>query len=70
MSTNEIIEVINNLPVSERILIIEQTLKGIRGIEESLLMHEAADEMLDEYKNNRELTEFTNIDFDNFYEAR
>jgi hypothetical protein len=33
-------------------------------------MKDAVEEMLVEYKTNKELTAFTSIDFDDFYEAK
>ncbi|MBI3194583.1 MAG: hypothetical protein HYZ34_08990 [Ignavibacteriae bacterium] len=33
-------------------------------------MEIAGQELADEYTNNKELTVFTNLDFENFYEAR
>jgi hypothetical protein len=70
METREIICAIKMLPVSERILIIEQTLKTIREIETGKMMENAADALLEDYKNNKELTAFTVLDCEAFYETR
>ncbi len=70
METKEIIQQIVKLPVEERLLVIERTLKSIRekAIEEK--MGKAVAELQEEYKTNKELTVFTDIDFENFYESR
>lgn len=70
METREIIKAIKKLPVSKRILIIEQTLKTIRENEMGKQMEKAADTLLQDYKNNTELTEFTALDYEAFYETR
>jgi hypothetical protein len=70
METKDIIEQIEKLPVEKRMLIIEQSLKSIRERELKARMGEAVEELQEEYKINHELTAFTVIDFDNFYEPR
>jgi hypothetical protein len=70
MNTEELITEIRKLPVRERILIAEKTIKSIRELEESQALSVAAEALFSEYKTNKELTSFTNIDFDHFYEAR
>jgi hypothetical protein len=69
-NTMEIIKQIEQLPVEKRMLIIEKTLKSIREREIKGKMSGAVDELREEYKTNRNLTAFTDIDFDNFYESR
>jgi hypothetical protein len=70
METQHIMKEIEKLPVEERILIIEQTLKTIREREIKEKMAKAVDELQVEYKTNKELTAFTDIDFESFYESR
>ena len=70
METKDIIEQIEKLPVEKRMLIIEQSLKSIRERELKARMGKAVEELQEEYKINHELTAFTDIDFDNFYETR
>jgi len=70
MDTNEIIKAIQKLPVSKRIYVVEKTIHSIRTKEEKTQMENAADLLLDEYKTNEELIQFTKLDFENFYEAR
>ena len=70
MSITEILNEINLLPPKEKIWIIQQALKSLQGTvtKDELLM--AADAMEEEYRTNKDLTAFTDIDFENFYEAR
>lgn len=69
-NTIEIIKQIEQLPVEKRMLIIEKTLKSIREREIKGKMSRAVDELREEYITNKNLTAFTDIDFDNFYESR
>ena len=70
MRTTEIIKAIQNLPVQKRIYVIEKSIHSIRQQEDSRQLQKASDELYTDYKSDRELTAFTNIDFENFYEAR
>jgi hypothetical protein len=70
METKEIIQQIENLPVEKRMLIIEQALKSIREKEIKGKMNKAVEDLQEEYKTNKDLTAFTEIDFENFYEPR
>ncbi len=70
METQKILEQIGKLPVEEKMLIIEQTIKSIREKEAKGKMINAVAELEEEYKTNKELTVFTDIDFENFYETR
>jgi hypothetical protein len=70
MGTKEILTAIKKLPVSDRMLIVEKTLKNIREAAIKKNMEEAADALLEDYKSNKDLTVFTSIDFESFYEAR
>ena len=70
MRTNEIIKEIQRLPVQKRIYVIEKTIHSIRKQEDINELKKAADELLVDYKTDKELTAFTNIDFEDFYEAK
>ena len=70
MGTKEILMAIKKLPVSDRMLIVEKTLKNIREASIKKDMEEAADALLEDYKSDKELTAFASIDFESFYEAR
>ena len=69
MTTTTLIQEINRLPLPDKLLVVEQTLKSIRA-EKAKQLNEAVDALHDEYKTNIELTAFTNLDKEPFYEAR
>jgi hypothetical protein len=70
METQEILKAIKKLPVNKRILIIEKTLKTIRESETRKRMTDAANVLCEDYSGNKELTEFTLLDCESFYETR
>jgi hypothetical protein len=70
MRTNEILKEIKRLPVRKRIYLIEKAIHSIREQEEKDQMKKAVDELYSDYKNDKELTAFTDIDFEDFYETR
>ena len=70
MGTKEIIKEIQRLPIPKRMLVIERTLKSIRERELNIKIKKAVDALLKDYQSDKELTVFTGIDFENFYETR
>lgn len=70
MRTNEILKEIKRLPVRKRIYLIEKAIHSIREQEEKDQMKKAVDKLYSDYKNDKELTTFTDIDFEDFYETR
>jgi hypothetical protein len=70
MSTHEILKEINKLPVEDRLIIIEKAIETIRSLELDQQLSIATEEMADEYKINKELTVFTSLDLEDFYETR
>jgi hypothetical protein len=70
MKTDEIIKEIEKLPVEKRILVIEKSIHSLRLEENKNQMKKAANTLLTEYKIDKELTSFTDLDFENFYETR
>ena len=70
METKEIVSEIEKLTVKERLQIIEKTARTIQMDDEKEQMKIAADQLYDDYKNDTELTAFTNLDLEDFYEAR
>ena len=71
MTATQIVSEINKLAVSERILIIESTLKNLRfQTKEKLSMKKSAKLMLNDYLNDSELTAFTSLDYEDFYETK
>ena len=70
MRTIELIKEIQRLPMQKRIYVIERSIHSIRKQEDFSQMSKAANALLLDYKLDKELTAFTNLDYDNFYEAR
>jgi hypothetical protein len=70
MRTTDLINEIKRLPLQKRIFLIEKTLHSIRQDEEANQMKKAVDLLLEDYKTDLELTAFTNIDYEQFYETR
>ena len=69
MSTKEIIQGIKKLPFSQRLRVIEKALKTLNESADTQL-EQAAKVLLSDYKKDKELTAFTAIDFEKFYETR
>ncbi len=70
MQTLEILREIQKLPLIKRFYVIEETLKTIKREELNHQMEQAANELVEEYTINKELTSFSDIDFESFYEAK
>ncbi len=70
METKELIKEIQRLPINKQKVLIEQALESIRESEMKKKMEYAVDSLVNDYHADKELTIFTNIDFDNFYEAK
>lgn len=70
MKTKELIKEIEKLPVRDRIYVIERSMNLIRKQEKKDQMKKAADELYEDYLTDNELTVFTDLDFENFYETR
>lgn len=70
MKTTELIREIQRLPFQQRIYVIEKTIHSIRKQEDTNLMKKAADALSEDYQTDKELTIFTNIDFEDIYETR
>jgi hypothetical protein len=69
METTKIIHEIQSLPFSKQIYIAEWIIKSIRQRETKSQMEIAAEKLYKDYQNDKELTIFTNLDFENFYET-
>ena len=71
MTSVQIITEINKLSLTERIRVIENTLKVIRQeAKRKANMKSAAKLLLDDYLNDKELTALTSLDFVDFYETK
>ena len=69
MEALEIIRNVNRLPVSQQMLIAERIIHSIRRKEQPS-MKTAAERLYADYMNDENLTMFTQLDCDDFYEAR
>jgi hypothetical protein len=69
MSSKEILQDIKRLPFHERLTVIEKALKTLHESSETQ-MEKAAKALLSDYKNDKNLTAFTSLDLEKFYEAR
>jgi hypothetical protein len=68
MTTVKILGEIVKLPLSERIKLAESILRNIRM--ESQSLSAGAKALLADYQNDSELTAFSVLDMENFYEAQ
>lgn len=70
METTEIINRIKRLSLQSKMEVLEKTIQSIKedDLKRTLLI--ASEKMCDDYSNDKELTAFTNIDFDDFYETK
>jgi hypothetical protein len=68
--TSEIIKEIQRLPIQKRIFVIEKTIHSLRKHEDTNQLKKAADSLCSDYKSDKELVAFTNLDFEDSYEAR
>ncbi len=66
METLEIMRGIRSLSIAQRLWVAEQTLNTIRESETRDEMAAAADLLLEDYQNDKELTVFTALDFGDF----
>jgi hypothetical protein len=70
MSTSEILDKINQLSPSEKLFIIEKTFKDLLRSNAVQQMTVASEALEHKYRTNSELTAFTSIDLEDFYEAK
>jgi hypothetical protein len=70
MQALEIIQEIQRLTLTKRFYVVEETIKSIKKEEMNNQMELAANELYSDYTTNKDLTAFTTLDFENFYEAK
>lgn len=70
MSTAEILNKINQLSPAEKLFIVEKTFKDLLHSNAIQQLTVAAEALEIEYRTNQELTAFSSIDFEDFYEAK
>jgi hypothetical protein len=63
-----LIEEIERLPLTQKIIIIEETLESIKRREITRQMEIVAELLCDDYNDNKELTAFSVLDGEDFYE--
>jgi len=69
MSTEELLKEIAKLTVKDKLLLVEETIKSVRNTSADNI-EKAVKIMIDEYKNDKELTALTALDFEDFYEPK
>lgn len=69
MTPANIIRELERLPLTDKLFVIERTLKSIRTEKEKSLKV-AVDTLYNDYKSGKELTVFTQLDTEPFYETR
>lgn len=70
MQTIDLILEIQRLPLTKRFYVVEETIKSIKREEMQHQMELAANELYHDYVKDKELTAFTSLDFENFYETK
>ncbi len=69
MTATAIIKEIKKLPLSDKLLLVEQTINAIKR-EQQEELRQAVDLLYDDYVNDKNLTAFTVLDAESFYEAK
>jgi hypothetical protein len=70
MQEIDLINEIQRLPIIKRFFVIEETIKSIKKEELGNQMELAVNALYYDYKNDKDLTDFTSIDMDNFYKTK
>ena len=69
MEVLEIVHSVNRLPLSQQMLVAERIIRSIRQREQPL-MEMAAERLYVDYTTDKDLTAFTQLNCEDFYEAR
>jgi len=70
MQAVQIIQEIQRLSLDKKFQIVEETIKAIKKEETSNQMDFSVKLLYSDYANDKELTAFTALDFQDFYEAK
>jgi hypothetical protein len=70
MEAAQIIQEIQRLTLVNKLYVVEETIKTIKQEEANNQMDLAVKSLYDDYTNDKELTSFTALDFQDFYEAK
>ncbi|GHT69693.1 hypothetical protein AGMMS50239_36900 [Bacteroidia bacterium] len=70
METSEIMYKINRMPKRERMFIAERIIHSLLEEKKNSSLKKAVDCLSDDYRIDKDLTAFTQLDFEDFYETR
>jgi hypothetical protein len=70
MSTADILKEIDLLPLNEKLRLLQQAIKDILRHNYGQQLSVAAEALEEEYKTDKDLTAFSSIDMDDFYETK
>lgn len=70
MKEKDLLKELMKLPFKKRMFIIEKVIHSIREEEESDGMYQAAEDLFEDYNTDKELTAFTDLDPEDFYETK
>ncbi|MDR1924454.1 MAG: hypothetical protein LBQ66_08765 [Planctomycetaceae bacterium] len=70
MNAFKILETVNTLPFDQRMFIAERIIHSVRNESQKISLRRAAELAVKDYQDDKELTEFTQLDGENFYETR
>lgn len=70
MNTTQILFEIDKLPRQTKMFVVEKVLHSIRQQEQREVMKKAAEILYEDYLTDKELTAFTNLDAEKFYESK
>ncbi len=70
MNTTQILFEIDKLPRQTKMFVVEKVLHSIRQQEQKEAMKKAAEVLYDDYLTDKDLTAFTNLDAEDFYESK
>jgi hypothetical protein len=70
MNTTQILFEIDKLPRQTKMFVVEKVLHSIRQQEQKEAMKKAAEILYENYLTDKELTAFTNLDVEGFYESK
>jgi len=70
MNTTKILFEIDKLPRQTKMFVVEKVLHSIRQQEQKETMKKAAEILYEDYLSDKDLTAFTNLDGESFYESK
>ena len=70
MNTTKILFEIDKLPRQTKMFVVEKVLHSIRQQEQKETMKKAAEILYEDYFRDKDLTAFTNLDGESYYESK